>query len=242
MPVFGPDGTVYLAQSTESGDRIIALGPDGQSRPGWPHALPGAFFTYVCEGMPLVPRLTSSGRLFDVFDAGVYMVEPDGRTAPGWPYLFPPGTSAAHGARDHTPCCGVLGPVLTDDGRVYVPRTDARYPLVHDDMLCLLLDGTPCPGWPVRLPRPVARFEVDPSGTVRVQLYVEKTPGEYPGIAIRPDGSLVHEVEVGETISSVAEAVGVPQAALLAANPQVADASLIRPGDVLLIPGQGTER
>ena len=242
MPVFGPDGTVYLAQTTDSGSRIVALAPDGQSRPGWPHALPGSFLHHVCEGTPREPQLTPDGSLFDVFDAGVYMIGPDGRAVSGWPALLPTGTSVALGPRDHTPCCAALDPILTAEGRIYVPRADQRYPLVHDDMLCLLRDGTACPGWPVRLPRPVARFEVDEVGTVLVQLYVASTPGQYPEIAVRPDGSLVHEVRVGETASGIAETVGVSRAALLAANPQVVDPSLIRPGDVLAIPRLGTER
>ena len=33
-PVYGPDGTVYLAQTTDAGDRLIALGRrrEGQGR------------------------------------------------------------------------------------------------------------------------------------------------------------------------------------------------------------------
>ena len=50
----------------------------------------------------------------------------------------------------------------------------------------------------------------------------------------------LHQVATGDTLSRIADAYGVTQAALLAANPQVTDPSLIHPGDLLTIPGGGS--
>jgi LysM repeat protein len=110
-------------------------------------------------------------------------------------------------------------------------------------MMCLLDDGTLCAGWPVKLPdgASVSDFSVDKNGIVDITLaglsgeFFDSVP-----ITIRQDGTLFHRVKVGETLSGLADAFGVTQAALLAANPQITDPSLIHPRDILTIPGGGS--
>ncbi|MBI4618392.1 MAG: LysM peptidoglycan-binding domain-containing protein [Planctomycetes bacterium] len=48
-----------------------------------------------------------------------------------------------------------------------------------------------------------------------------------------------HVVVSGDTLSAIAGAHGVSLAELIAANPQIKNPNLIRPGDVIVIPGQG---
>ena len=50
----------------------------------------------------------------------------------------------------------------------------------------------------------------------------------------------LHRVETGDTLWGIADAYGVTLAALLAANPQITDRSLIHPGDFLTILGGGS--
>ena len=50
-----------------------------------------------------------------------------------------------------------------------------------------------------------------------------------------------HAFNAGWLLLTIAAAYGVTRAALLRANPQVTDPSLIHPGDVLVIPRLGTE-
>ena len=50
----------------------------------------------------------------------------------------------------------------------------------------------------------------------------------------------LHRVATGDTLSGIADVYGVTLAALLAANPQITDPSLIHPGDLLTIPGGGS--
>src|SRR2546427_5339370 len=53
--------------------------------------------------------------------------------------------------------------------------------------------------------------------------------------------SIRHEVQPGETLSSIAKQNGLALAALLAANPDIGDPNLIRVGQTILIPvGQGS--
>ncbi len=52
----------------------------------------------------------------------------------------------------------------------------------------------------------------------------------------------LHRVHAGDTLSEIADVYGVTLAALLAANPQITDRSLIHPGDMLTIPGEGSAR
>jgi hypothetical protein len=193
-PVYGPDGTLYLAQSTEAGDRIIALGPDGQMKSGWPYAVPGRLEWTVCgagcANVPDAPLIAPDGSIYDNFNSGIYMVGADGRPIDGWPYLLPKKTSVPSACREDTPGCDGFDPVLTNDGRIYLPRTDERYGTTHEDMICLLLDGSLCQGWPVRLPNAVDNFEIDEHGTVHVWL-IDNRVGPNPQVEITLDGTIL---------------------------------------------------
>ena len=50
----------------------------------------------------------------------------------------------------------------------------------------------------------------------------------------------LHQVATGDTLSGIADAYGVTQAALLAANPQITDPSLSTRETSLTIPGGGS--
>lgn len=238
-PTFGKDGTAYLTQSTSGGDALVALTPTGKVKAGWPYAIPGK----VLWGWPGTgaPRIAPDGSLYGTFADGIYVVRPDGRAKPGWPYLMPSGTHTEVAVR------GGLGaqefhPTMTEDGRIYLPVARDSGTVAKDDVLCLRSDGTPCPGWPVRLPEGWAVMEmaIDGQGVVQLALLAwgrsEPIRDSYSRVSIRPDGTLFRRVEVGETVSGIADAYGVTQAALLAANPQITNPSLIHAGDDLVIP------
>jgi hypothetical protein len=192
-PVFGADGTVYLAQSTQSGDRIIAVGLDGKIKQGWPYRVLGELEWTVCgagcANVPDAPGIAPDGSIYDNFISGVFLVGADGRSRPGWPYLLPKGTSVPSACRGGTPGCEGFDPLLTSDGRIYLPRLDERYATAHDDILCLMLDGTFCPGWPVRLP--AGKFADEFSVDQRRIVHVDLLGNDAGSLGIRRDGTIV---------------------------------------------------
>ncbi len=204
-PVFGSDGTVYVAQTTDAGDRIIALGADGQMKEGWPYAVPGKLEWTVCgAGCPNVPRwphVSPDGSIYDSFisnvhavehgsqASGIYIVGPDGQVEDGWPYVLPKGTVIPNALG--TPGWSSFAPVMADDGRIYVPWYDERSGTPHDELVCLTPGGTMCPGWPVRLPHPAAGDpEIDEHGNLQVLLREPGSPGQTK-ITVRPNGTIV---------------------------------------------------
>lgn len=194
-PAFGGNGTVYLAQAADAGDRIVALGPDGKVKEGWPYAVPGELKWTVCgagcANVPDNPQVAAGGMVYDSFDSGIYIVGPDGQSKEGWPYFLPKGTSIPSACRGGTPGCESFDPIMADDGRVYVPWYDERSGAPHDDLVCITPGGTLCPGWPIQLPGgAVGSLAIDPRG------YVEVSLGESPDsrqakITVRPDGTIV---------------------------------------------------
>jgi hypothetical protein len=193
-PVYGPDGAVYLAQTTDAGDWIIALGPDGKVKEGWPYAVPGELKWTVCgagcANVPDNPQVAADGTVYDSFDSGIYAVGPDGQAKEGWPYVLPKGTSIPSACRGQLYGCPPFDPVMADDGRVYVPRYDERSGAPHDDLVCLTPGGTLCPGWPVRLPGATDDFEIDERGNVKVSLG-EPENSSQTKITVRHDGTIV---------------------------------------------------
>jgi hypothetical protein len=233
-PTFGRDGTAYAAQFTSAGWALLALTPTGKVKAGWPYTVPG--------GPPVgAPRIAPDGSLYGGFADGIFVVRPDGRAKAGWPYVMPSGTHREVAVR------GGLGaeefdPTMTPDGRIFLPVARDSGTVAKDDVLCLRSDGTSCPGWPRRLPEGWAVMEmaIDGQGVVQLVLVAWGRPepirDSYTRVSIGPDGTLFHRVEAGDTVSVLADAYGVTQAALLAANPQVTDPSHIPLGDVLFIP------
>lgn len=195
-PAFEPDGTLYLGQSMPGKDRIVALGSDGRAKPGWPYIVPGELASKTTEAnlidVPRAPSIAPDASLYDAFNSGIYMVRPNGRVKAGWPYVMPPGMSLPSPPNDESPILSPFEPVLTADGRMYLPRRDRRQATTHDDLICLLENGTLCPGWPVKLPNgtTVDQFYVD--GQDMVQLSVGRDGGyTYTWLSIRPNGTII---------------------------------------------------
>jgi len=198
--VFGPDGTLYLAQTTASGDRLIALGPDGRVKAGWPYEVPGKLEWTACgdgcANVPESPGIAPDGSVVLTLGPGIYLVRPDGTTKPGWPYLLPEGTSIPEAVPFDTPGGGTFKALLTEDGRIYLPRLDQRYTDAHHDLMCLLLDGSLCQGWPVRMPLPIDNVWLDEEGALVATLIAGGDT--WPQVTLLPDGTIVERGTPGD--------------------------------------------
>lgn len=95
-PFLGADGTILV-----KGDEVVALGPDGHSRPGWPYrpagALAGPCLDSECYGGHGAPGLGPDGTVYLIeyktnsagVRAEVVAIDRRGRLKPGWPYRLP---------------------------------------------------------------------------------------------------------------------------------------------------------
>ena len=235
-PIFAGDGTAYLAQSTADGHALVALSPAGALLRGWPAAIPGEV-PRSWTGLR-APRIADDGSLYDAFATGVYWFGRDGKPKPGWPYVMPGGMSTSSWP------FGIggepFGPLRTSDETTYLPVTVAN--VARQKILCLRADASACPGWPARLPDGwfpswwPGQVALDAQGSLQLRLWSYPEGDLRRDVTIRRDGTQSARVIAGDTISGLAEAYGVSQAALLAANPHVTDPSLIHPGDMLVIP------
>ena len=122
----------------EADASVVALGPDGRLRPGWPRPLPGG-----CPGFTLGSDGAVRAWWYEGVVAGISLdarltrytaLAPDGQDLPGWP-IGSPGVAS--------------GPVIGSDGTLYYVSARGEV-FAHD------LNGRVRPGWPVRLPGPVA--------------------------------------------------------------------------------------
>ncbi len=84
LPAVGPDSTLYLLlqpRSTKVGSSVVAIGPDGRVRPGWPVELkrPGAEFWSVVVGSDgSVYALAMEPETGNRYSATILAIAPDG--------------------------------------------------------------------------------------------------------------------------------------------------------------------
>jgi hypothetical protein len=176
-PTFGADGSVYLtlgyvigwggsATQDRLSHQIVALGPDGRMKPGWPFVLPanvGPQFPWISEGDIAVgepPVLGPDGTLYVVAAKGVwgaggnlvYALGPDGMALHGWPYA----ATLSDGSPDLATggAAGALPPVPDSGGTVYLAMRSGLLrgtPAGHDEIVALDAAGHVLLGWPVAL-------------------------------------------------------------------------------------------
>lgn len=100
-PVVGPDGTVFVAASSQNQALVAAFDRSGAVLPGWPFVLPGGqdfavFSSVVPNRPPPTPLLGKTGLTFLVGRrAGIdnlFAVERGGQLASGWPVPIPQGS------------------------------------------------------------------------------------------------------------------------------------------------------
>ena len=132
-PYLAPDGTIYVM-----GDEVVALTPDGRSRPGWPYRpagqLIGPCLDSECFGGHGAPTFGPDGTVYLVVfhtdptgtRAEVVALDREGQLKPGWPYRVPFDAKT-----------GSVGVDVAPDGRVVV--RGGYSPLV---LLALDPDGT----------------------------------------------------------------------------------------------------
>jgi hypothetical protein len=83
MPVVGPGNVLHLllaAGDTSKGGSIVAIGPDGAVRPGWPVVLPdtGSVFRSVVVGPDGTAYAVALDRVTEPTTATVLAIDPDG--------------------------------------------------------------------------------------------------------------------------------------------------------------------
>jgi len=169
-----PDGSVAVVYLDPSiGRRLVTvIEPDGSARAGWPVRVPAKMDGVSTQ----LESLTSDGRIVlsahepwpDTFSAAVEHVlpsqiavfTPEGTIPAGWPVRFDRPLSVISEGPD-----GVLYAVAGDvvySYRGQPPKeTWAGGPY---DVIALQRDGSPVPGWPVRLPDGMTPQRADSAG------------------------------------------------------------------------------
>jgi hypothetical protein len=153
-PAFGPDGTVYMAALDST---VIALGPDGVTRAGWPVALPSGdqpFPGTLALGslIPQPPIVDDRGRVYVAGknlqgQATLTAIDRSGKTPNGWPLTFDSYPAAGGGDYGFGPS-PVTEPVL-----VRMPSGRGRiYMALNDEIAAIDESGKPVPQWQVGLP------------------------------------------------------------------------------------------
>jgi hypothetical protein len=143
FPAVGPDGTMYYT----TGDRLVALGPDGRVRPGWPVAIPRVY--PQCGGFTVLP--SAGGTIDVVAGGGILAFTHDGRPKAGWPFVPAAGFTGLPCVADAP---GVPRPAVGTDGTLYVPTwveaPDATA-LGRAGITAVDARGRVVPGWPYAL-------------------------------------------------------------------------------------------
>ncbi|MFI5100437.1 MAG: hypothetical protein ACHQE5_07975, partial [Actinomycetes bacterium] len=192
------DGTWYAMALLDQGPaaEIVALGPDGTPKPGWPVRVAGG------EGFALGPggsvyawgsdvtgtAGTSPGAR--ILRTRFVVLAPDGAPRPGWPVTV-------------TGPAGI--PTIEADGTLYT-TTGGKAGQV-DRIMALDADGSERRGWPYTLPSDLAAWlyapsegmparatspNVGPDGTAYLPVYHAGEISGPPGLlALAPDGRVV---------------------------------------------------
>lgn len=159
-----PDGTAYLTGQRINGIRLLAIGPSGVVKPGWPIALEDRDWypqqlgpdgtVYVVGRPPGTPTWVEGKGLVDD-DAKLWAYGPNGRLRSGWPIPVPNiGGFLIDPLGDI-----VIWSLVDDDGELCRSPRRTVYTIVGPD-------GRTRPGWP-RGSTGFASFPVlDASGTL----------------------------------------------------------------------------
>lgn len=132
-PAIGEDGTVYVTAGdscASAAGRVVALRPDGSTRPGWPARLPAGYgggWLFPQSGQPCIaspPVIGPDGGAHAlVVDpvsgrAAIAAFTPDGAPRPGWPFALA-ATDPRPAISDIDPLGGALPPVVGPNHWVY---------------------------------------------------------------------------------------------------------------------------
>jgi len=175
-PIFGPDGTVYMARevyasgSGTATDSVLALDASGKMKPGWPFSLPPG--DYLLRSIPGVsatapdpPQVGSDGTVYfgawasDPGSSGILeAVDPAGRPKPGSPSSI-----------DWMSASNMFsGP---GSGWFAVGRTGLVFTTNDYTVLAIGSDGKAASGWPVTVPAHtiIVAADPEPDGGLLVQ-------------------------------------------------------------------------
>jgi hypothetical protein len=159
----GPDGTLYVGLEQQ----IVALGPDGTPRPGWPVAVPSSLTGMVlaADGTLYAESWSGSAAQGDTLTA----LGPDGRARTGWPVSLPAG--------------GAQPLLVAADGTVYDMSQLSGWPNQAMRINALDPSGHPKAGWPVTLRGAEPGMALAPDGALYAWWF-EGTPGKVAGWTI----------------------------------------------------------
>jgi hypothetical protein len=128
--------------------QLAVIGTDGQPLAGWPVAVEGAA-SDPAFGPDGTIYVTQMGLGTD--PSKVLAFTPDGQPVAGWPVELPAGYGPfSNGSSTPSP------PIVSATGTVFVAATDLAW---MGWVLALDPTGAALPGWPYRLPQPLANYD-----------------------------------------------------------------------------------
>ncbi len=192
------DGTFYAQVATSAAANapieIVALGPDGSIRPGWPVRVPGEAFALGPGGLVYAWGVETNGvplpstTPLRILRSTYTILGPDGRPRPGWPVTIQ-GPAAP--------------PAIAPDGSILV--TVGGEPGQAQRVEAIGTDGKVRTGWPYTLPSGVEAWSygigegnpprlsppwLGPDGTAYVAVDHRGDVGSQGVIALAPDGTV----------------------------------------------------
>ncbi|MFI5101330.1 MAG: hypothetical protein ACHQE5_12590 [Actinomycetes bacterium] len=198
-PAVAGDGTVYVVgwafgQPAHHGPgsnamHLWALDPSGRVKPGWPYAAEGSMFggdvglSISAVGGVIFVQSLAPASVPPTYEA--VELDPGGQVQAGWPVTLPGSIACGSG-----PCIAIAG-----DGTWYAMALLDQGPAA--EIVALGPDGTPKPGWPVRIAGGEG-FALGPGGSVYAWgSDVTGTAGTGPGprilrtqfVVLGPDGA-----------------------------------------------------